>query len=140
MNRSPFGPLAIAFLATLIAGRAAPPDAPAPSLGPNSFGLTYTPMPPAFKFQPTATIEGWVQQNDNKAMIQHAWEIWGGLTTLTSQVVDGKPIKVATFETWVDESTVFPTPSAEAAAARAAPGVKARIFSLPRQLLPRGQV
>lgn len=69
-------------------------------------------------------------------MIQHGWELWGGLTTMTSQVVDGKPVKIAIFETWVDESTVFPpasaTPSVSPAAT--APAAKARKFSPPRQL------
>jgi hypothetical protein len=135
MSTSPQWLLVFVLSATLSTGRAAPTD-PVPALGPNSFGLTYTPMPPAFKFQPAATIEGWIQQDDSKPMIEHGWEIWGGLTTMTSQVVDGKPVKAATFETWVDESTVFPTPSALAAVARAAvtPGAKARQFGLPRQL------
>lgn len=136
MKNSPRWFLVVVLSAVSLAGGAAAPEA-TPSLGPNSFGLTYTPMPPAFKFQPTATINGWVQQNDNKAMIQHGWEIWGGLTTMTSQDVDGKPVKIPTFETWVDESTVFPTPTALAAVAPAAvtSGAKARAFGLPRQLL-----
>ena len=102
----------------------------------NGFGLTYTPMPPAFKFQPAATINGWVKQNDSKAMIQHGWDLWGGLTSMTSQMVDGKPMKFPIFETWVDESTIFPSPTTQTAVvpAAVAPGTKARKFSLPRQL------
>ena len=137
MKTPPRWILVIALCAISFAGRAAAPEA-APPLAPNSFGLTYTPMPTAFKFKPKATVNGWVRQNDNKAMIQHGWELWGGLTTMISQVVDGKPVKIATFETWVDESTVFPTPTAQAAVAPAAvaPGTRARKFSVPRQLQP----
>jgi hypothetical protein len=105
-------------------------------LGPNSFGLKYTPMPAAFKFLPAATINGWIQQNDNKAMIQHGWDLWGGLTAMTSQMVDGKTVKVATFETWVDEATVFPPASAgpSATPSQSPSTVKARKFSPPKQL------
>ena len=122
----------ILLFAIALATYGAQPEV-ASKLGKNSFGLTYTPMPPAFKFQPKATINGWVKQNDTKAMIQHGWELWGGLTSMTSQTVDGKPVKIATFETWVDELTVFPPPAASLIPATTAPNAKARKFSVPRQ-------
>ena len=75
-------------------------------LGPNGIGLTYTPMPEWFEFRKSAEVQRWIDQNDTKAMIEHAWELWGGLTSLTSQEIDGK--KYPVFETWVDEFTVFP--------------------------------
>jgi hypothetical protein len=135
MKTSPrWFPVILLFVIAL-ASYAAVPEA-ATKLGPNSFGLTYTPMPNSFKFKPKATINGWVRQNDTKAMIQHGWELWGGLTTMISQNVDGKPVKVPIFETWVDESTVFPSPTTQAVVAptTVAPGTKARKFSLPRQV------
>jgi hypothetical protein len=123
----------ILLFAIALATYAAEPEA-ASKLGPNSFGLTYTPIPKTFKFQSDATVNGWIKQNDTKSMIQHGWELWGGLTTMTSQVVDGKQVKIATFETWVDETTVFPPPPAPLASPSAtAPRAKARTFSAPRQ-------
>jgi hypothetical protein len=132
MKTFPRWPLVLILSAFSLAGGAPPPDAT------NSFGLTYTPMPPAFKFQPKATINGWIGQNDSKAMIQHGWELWGGLTSMTSQLVGGKKETFPIFETWFDESTVFPSPTTQAAVlpATVAPAVRARKFSRPRQLPP----
>ncbi len=99
-----------------------------PKLGPNSIGLTYTPMPDSFKFREAHEVQGWIDRNDAEAMIKHAWEIWGGLSTLTSQEIDGK--KYPVFETWVDEFSVFPQPSSGAAR----PTGKAHPFTRARQL------
>ena len=49
-----------------------PASVPVPPLGPNGLGLTYTPMPSTFKFQPKQVVDTWVETNDTKAMIEHA--------------------------------------------------------------------
>jgi hypothetical protein len=100
-------------------------------LGPNGIGLTYTPMPEWFEFRKSAEIQRWIDQNDTKAMIEHAWELWGGLTSLTSQEIDGK--KYPVFETWVDEFTVFP-PAKDLRAPIADATAKAHPFTRARQL------
>ena len=125
---------------------AQPPQAatfPVPPLGPNGLGLAYTPMPAWFQFRPKAEVNAWVRRNDTAAMIEHAWELWGGLTSEVTQQVGGRPVRYPTFETWVDETTVFPQQSALAAAAAPAlpSGEAAREpahrFSRPKQLLRR---
>jgi hypothetical protein len=116
---------------------------PVPPLGPNGLGLTYTPMPQWFHFRPKAEVEGWVRRNDTGAMTEHAWELWGGLTTEVTQQVGGRQERYPTFETWVDEFTVFPQRSPLAAAAAPAPpsGAAAKEpahrFTRPKQLLHR---
>ena len=62
------------------------PDSP---LGPNGLGLTYSPMPNTFKFRMKEVVNTWVEGNDTKAIIEHAWELWGGLSTVVTQQVDG---------------------------------------------------
>jgi hypothetical protein len=122
-----------------------PASIPIPPLGPNGLGLTYTPMPNTFKFQPKQVVNTWVETNDTKAMIEHAWELWGGLSTMVTQQVDGHAVHYPTFETWVDEFTVFPQPSPFAAAAAlaspqaSAPRPQAHPFTRPKQLRRRGE-
>ena len=99
--------------------------------GPNGIGLTYTPMPEWFEFRKAAEVQRWIDQNDTKAMIEHAWELWGGLTSLTSQEIDGK--KYPVFETWVDEFTVFP-PAKDLQAPIADATAKGHPFTRARQL------
>jgi len=62
--------------------------------------LKYTPLPPSFKFQTKETVNGWVNSNDVKSMTEHAFELWGALTTLTDQTLNGQ--KVPVYETWWD--------------------------------------
>ena len=120
-----------------------PAAGPVPPLGPNGLGLTYTPMPPTFHFQPKAVVNSWVQNNNVGAITEHAWELWGGLTTEVTQQVDGQNVRYPTFETWVDETTVFPQPSPQAAAAALAPAkalapkTPAHPFTRPKQLRRR---
>ena len=45
-----------------------------------------TPLPDWFKFQSKDTVNGWIDTDDNKAIVSHAWELWGALTSLTPQV------------------------------------------------------
>jgi hypothetical protein len=125
------------------AGAQAPATSPVPPLGPNGLGLTYRPMPSWFRFRPKGEIDGWVRQNNVGAMIEHAWELWGGLTSEITGNVGGQPMKFPTFETWVDEFTVFPQPSRLAAASSlstetaATPHEPAHRFTRPKQLLRR---
>lgn len=127
------GALVGAVTLGLTLARSAAQDA-AQGAGPNGLGLTFRPMPSWFKFRPAAEIETWIQENDAKSITQHAWELWGGLTSPTTETVDGKSVTYPIFETWVDESTVFPSPTASPAAevARRGPG---RPFTLPKQFL-----
>jgi hypothetical protein len=92
------------------------PTVPKPASGPepppNSLGLTYTTIGAAFRHQQPATVQGWIDTNDTKAMIEHAWEAWAGLSTETTQKVGGKDVTYPIFETWIDEPTVFTPPPA----------------------------
>src|SRR5262249_51807763 len=63
-------------------------------------GLTVEPMPKWFEFQTKDTVNGWIANDDAKAMTEHAWEIWAAITTLTNQKLNGQPVPV--FETWWD--------------------------------------
>jgi len=83
--------------------------------GSNALGLAYTPLPEWFKFQPKATVNTWVAENDVRSMTTHAWELWGALTELTTQSVGGTTTTVPIFETWLDPSDVFSPPPAPAA-------------------------
>ena len=128
-----------ALVAAGISGRGAhgqsdPPKAQAAvPLPPNGFGLTYTPMPDWFQFRKPDVVQGWIDQNDTRAMTEHAWELWGGLTSPTTQTVHNQEVTVPIFETWVDELTVFSPPPK----LLAVPEVLARPFRPPVQLRHR---
>jgi hypothetical protein len=104
-----------------------------PGAGPNGLGLVFVPMPPWFKFRPAPEVQKWIDEVDSRAITEHAWDLWGGLTTLTTQKVDGQDVTYPIFETWIDEGTVFAPP--EPAQPQAQPRARARRFTLPRQLL-----
>ncbi|HTU89583.1 MAG TPA: hypothetical protein VMF69_05745 [Gemmataceae bacterium] len=106
-----------------------PPEADVP-LGPNSLGLTFTPMPDWFHFRTAAEVQTWIDEDDVKAMMEHAWELWGGLTSPTTQTVKDEKVTYPIFETWVDEFKVFPPPKSLARA----PKESIHLFDLPRQL------
>jgi hypothetical protein len=90
-------------------------------------GLTVTPLPDWFKFQSKETVNGWITTNDTKAISAHAWELWGALSTLTDQELNGQ--KVPVYETWWDADEALLAPQL----ARALPrGV--RRFKRPVQL------
>ena len=84
-------------------------------------------MPNTFKFQPKQVVNSWVDSNDTKAMIEHPWELWGGLSTEVTQKVDGREVHCPTFENWVDEFTVFPqtSPFGDGDSRSAGPGSRA---------------
>jgi len=67
----------------------------------NGIGLVVTPLPDWFKFQSNDTVNGWIDTLDNKAITEHAWELWGALSTLTDQELNGQ--KVPIYETWWGE-------------------------------------
>jgi hypothetical protein len=50
------------------------------------------------------TINKWVYGGDVKAMYQHSWQIWAGLTQVVG-VVDGAPVRA--FETWATTSNML---------------------------------
>ena len=70
----------------------APQDSPRRAttvpLGPNSLGLTFTPMPDWFHFQSSETVQAWINEDDTKSMMEHAWELWGGRTSPTTQTIN----------------------------------------------------
>jgi len=98
----------------------------------NGVGLNVTPLPDWFKFQSNDTVNGWIDSLDIKAITGHAWELWGALTTLTDQELNGQ--KVPIYETWwdADEALLAPT---QAKAATARRPQRTRKFERPRQLL-----
>ncbi len=95
---------------------------------------TYTPLPAWFKFQSKDTVNGWVADSDVKSMTEHAWEIWGGLTTLTKQVFNGQ--KMPIYETWYDRNEALSPPQTVAPRLRGARRI--RNFELPKQLIHTG--
>lgn len=61
---------------------------------------------PGFKFPEDSTIiNGWIKKGDNKAIYQHSWGIWAGLTSPSGQTVGGKELLV--FETWMTPSEMI---------------------------------
>src|SRR5262249_34689841 len=54
------------------------------------------------------TVNGWIDTDDNKAIVSHAWELWGALTSLTPQELNGQ--KVPVYETWWDADEVLLPP------------------------------
>jgi hypothetical protein len=61
---------------------------------------------------PTATVDGWVNNNDQVSIRAHAWALWSGMTSITS-ASQGWPV----FETWYTDGEVQAgKPSATAAA------------------------
>src|SRR5690242_11519302 len=73
--------------------------------------LVPAPMPDWFKFQSNDTVNGWINNLDNKAITGHAWEVWGAITTLTDQQHNGNKLPV--YETWwsVQEALAPPGPA-----------------------------
>jgi hypothetical protein len=121
---------------------------PAPTAKTTSLGLKVTPLPDWFKFQSKDTVNGWIKNDDYKAITVHAWELWAALTTLTNQKVNGERVPV--FETWWDAEEAL-LPATKVKALKATPGVRrfrrpvqfqqldlARaLTALPRQQPPR---
>ena len=76
--------------------------------------LVPAPMPDWFKFQSNDTVNGWINNLDNKAITGHAWEIWGAITTLTDQQHNGNKLPV--YETWWSVQEALAPPGATRAA------------------------
>lgn len=111
---------------------AAAPPARAEDAPRTGLGLVVTPLPDWFKFQTSDTVNGWIDSLDSKSITQHAWELWGALTTLTDQELNGQ--KVPIYETWWDSDEALLAPAqAKAAAERRPP--RTRKFERPRQFL-----
>jgi hypothetical protein len=78
-----------------------------------SVGLTVTPLPKWFEFESKDTVNGWIANDDSKAITAHAWELWGALTTLTEQKLGDQFVPI--YETWWDaEEALLLTPKFEA--------------------------
>ncbi|HEX2208673.1 MAG TPA: hypothetical protein VHG93_13385 [Longimicrobium sp.] len=67
------------------------------------------PQPLAYAAFPvdSATILGWVAAVDTNDIRQHAWNLWGGLTSMTSQTASGDSLPV--YETWLSRYEVYNT-------------------------------
>jgi hypothetical protein len=78
--------------------------------------LVVAPLPDWFKFQSKDTVNGWINTDDNKAIVAHAWELWGALTSLTDQELNGQ--KVPVYVTWWDADEVLLAPTLPRAARR----------------------
>ncbi|MBV9122495.1 MAG: hypothetical protein JO112_03905, partial [Planctomycetes bacterium] len=91
-----------------------------------SVGLTVTPLPDWFHLQSSDTVNGWINDLDNKSITAHAWELWGALTTLTDQELNGQ--KVPIYETWWDAKEALSSAPRATAAPR-----RGRQFERPRQ-------
>src|SRR6266849_3185218 len=64
------------------------------------------PKIPGFKFPETeATIVGWTQKNDQKAINLHGWGIWTALHMPSGETYNGQPLSV--FETWVTPDDIL---------------------------------
>jgi hypothetical protein len=63
------------------------------------------PIPAGFNF-PTdaATINGWVNNADTASMRKHAWSLWAGMTTPSSQ----QGVTLPVWETWFGTEDLFP--------------------------------
>jgi hypothetical protein len=94
---------------------AAEPDAKA-SKEAVSQEIKVEPLPDWYKFQSAKTVQGWIDDLDNKAITAHAWDTWGALTTMTNQKSNGELLPV--FDTWWDKSEVFAPPGVRAALGR----------------------
>ena len=92
-------------------------------------GLVPAPMPEWFKFQSNDTVNGWINNLDNKSITAHAWELWGGMTTLTEQLHNGDKLPV--FGTWWIKEQVLAPPGAGREAPSRTPNVFK--FETPRQ-------
>ncbi|HLJ93417.1 MAG TPA: hypothetical protein VKU02_09535 [Gemmataceae bacterium] len=123
--------IAILTFGTLLTGHcfllpakapAAPEDKPktqAEGLKKRAIGLVVSPLPDWFMFQSKDTVNGWINSEDNKAIVNHAWELWGALTSLTNQELNGQ--KVPIYETWWDADEVLLAPGLRKAAL---PGIR----------------
>ena len=72
--------------------------------------LVPAPMPDWFKFQTNDTVNGWINHLDATAITDHAWELWGAITTLTDQQHNGDKLPV--YETWWSVQEALAPPGA----------------------------
>jgi hypothetical protein len=101
---------------------------PAAAGGPtNGLGLVVSPLPDWFKFQSLDTVNGWINDQDTKSITTHAWELWGALSTMTDQELNGE--KVPVYETWWDRDEALAAPGMLAVRKK-----NVRLFERPRQL------
>lgn len=68
--------------------------------------ITAKKIPPGYHFPtPTSTIQQWIATADVKAMREHAWDIWSGMTVNSGEMYDGKELPI--WETWYGFNDVF---------------------------------
>lgn len=84
-------------------------------------GETFKPVPlpdlhiPGYAFpEPEATIVGWTEKNDQKAITKHAWGIWASLTAPSGEKFEGQELHV--FETWLTPQDLLTSKTALEAA------------------------
>jgi hypothetical protein len=54
---------------------------------------------------PSAVLEQYISTNDGAALRAHAWKLWSGLTTDSSQSFEGQVLPI--WETWLSEQEAF---------------------------------
>ncbi len=106
---------------------AAPPTAESPDAT-TSFGLRPGALPQWFQPESPSTINGWVAQQDLRAMTLHAWTLWGAITALSAQRFRGAAAPI--FLTWWPQGDVFASDQEASALSHDTPRVR---FERPRQ-------
>lgn len=108
LSRFGFALIAMVTLAILLTGAVgAQTQNPNPA-GPvaiTSFGLTPKPMPPWFKFLPKPVINTWVVNHNVRDMTEHAWALWGAVTSPTVEQFRG--VQAPVYLTWWPQQDVF---------------------------------
>jgi hypothetical protein len=80
--------------------------------------ITPKPIPPGFHFPtPAPIITGWIAASNTKAIRQHGWDLWAGMSVDSKETFNGKSLPI--WETWYGSEELF-TPQASTAAGPAA--------------------
>jgi len=68
--------------------------------------FAYEDIPPDFDYPADENVLiGFVDQGNRKAMREHAWNLWAGITAPSKSIVDNQNIPI--FETWYSAIEVF---------------------------------
>jgi hypothetical protein len=108
LSRCGFTLIATVALAILLSGAVGAQTQNPTLAGPvaiTSFGLTPEPMSPWFKFLPKPVINTWVVNHNERDMTEHAWALWGAVTSPTFEQFRG--IQAPVYLTWWPQQDVF---------------------------------
>lgn len=77
----------------------------------------YTDPPPVRTYPSSyATIQGWINAGNTRAIRAHGWDVWQSITSTT-------PYRMPTWQTWFSGQEIFPPASQQAAIARPRNGI-----------------